>query len=71
MVEAIALCEEIAGRALDWSLVDEARMGDHRWWISDVRPFRRDYPGWEFGYDLRAILKQIHDQNAERWSEAA
>src|SRR5436189_906748 len=28
MLEAITLCEQIAGRALDWSLSDQARMGD-------------------------------------------
>jgi CDP-paratose 2-epimerase len=70
MLEAIELCEEIAGRELDWTLSDEARMGDHRWWISDLDEFRRDYPDWEPRYDLRATLTQIHDQNVERWQAA-
>src|SRR4051794_15402993 len=39
MLEAIELCEEIAGRPLDYTLSDEARMGDHMWWISDVSDF--------------------------------
>ncbi len=29
MLEAIALCQEIAGRELDWSYSDDARAGDH------------------------------------------
>ena len=37
---------EIAGRKLDWTLSDEARIGDHRWWISDLAAFQRDYPDW-------------------------
>jgi CDP-paratose 2-epimerase len=36
MLEAIDLCEQIAARRLDWSLSDTARIGDHRWWISDL-----------------------------------
>jgi CDP-paratose 2-epimerase len=36
MREAIAACERISGNRLDWTLSDEARMGDHRWWISDL-----------------------------------
>ena len=40
MLEAIALCEEIAGRQADWTYTDENRIGDHIWWISDVRKFR-------------------------------
>jgi len=67
MVEAIALCEEIAGRELDWSFSGENRVGDHRWWISDLEPFKRDYPDWDITYDVRDILIQIHDRNAERW----
>jgi CDP-paratose 2-epimerase len=71
MLEAIALCEEISGRPLEWTLGDDARMGDHRWWISDLGPFERDYPDWRLRYDLRAILEEIHDQNVERWQAAA
>jgi CDP-paratose 2-epimerase len=67
MVEAIDLCEEIAGRELRWTLSDRARMGDHRWWISDLGEFQRDYPDWRPDYDLRGILLEIYDQNAERW----
>ncbi len=36
MLEAIEMCERIAGRELDWTLSDENRIGDHRWWISDL-----------------------------------
>jgi CDP-paratose 2-epimerase len=70
MLEAIELCEEIAGRELDWTLSDDARMGDHRWWISDLDEFRRDYPAWELRYGLRDIVREIHDQNVERWQAA-
>jgi CDP-paratose 2-epimerase len=46
-------------------------MGDHRWWISDLEEFRRDYPDWEPRYDGNAILREIHDQNVERWEAAS
>jgi len=71
MREAIAACERIAGRQLDWQLSGEARMGDHRWWISDLSEFERDYPGWELRYDLETTLREIHDQNVELWTAAA
>jgi CDP-paratose 2-epimerase len=71
MLEAIDLCEEIAGRPLRWTLSDDARMGDHRWWISDLGEFQRDYPDWKPEYDLGGILSEIHDRNAERWLAAA
>jgi CDP-paratose 2-epimerase len=70
MLEAIELCEEIAGRELDWTLSNRARIGDHRWWISDLRPFRGDYPDWDITADVASLLREIHDVNIERWSGA-
>jgi CDP-paratose 2-epimerase len=67
MLEAIDLCERIGGRELDWELSDEARVGDHRWWISDLDPFRADYPGWEPRYGIEGILSEIIEVNGERW----
>lgn len=67
MLEAIELCQEIAGRELQWSLGEDNRIGDHRWWISDLEPFKRDYPGWDIAHDVRDILTQIYERNAERW----
>jgi CDP-paratose 2-epimerase len=68
MLEAIELCERIAGRALDWSLSDEPRVGDHRWWISDVSDFKRDYPAWDIEHGIEDILREIHDANLEHWT---
>ena len=60
MLEAIQLCEEISGKTLAWEYVEDNRIGDHIWWISDVRKFREHYPGWNFRYGLREILEEIH-----------
>ncbi len=59
MREAIQMCEEIAGRRLNVTYIDQARSGDHIWYVSDVRKFRRHYPQWEYGFALPAILQQI------------
>jgi CDP-paratose 2-epimerase len=60
MLEAIRHCEEISGRKLAWEYVEDNRIGDHIWWISDVRKFREHYPQWKFRYGLREILEEIH-----------
>jgi CDP-paratose 2-epimerase len=70
MLEAIEACERIAGRELDWELSPDARIGDHRWWISDLEEFRRDYPDWKLSHGIESILREIHDVNAERWASA-
>jgi CDP-paratose 2-epimerase len=68
MLEAIALCERIAGRKLDWTLSDTARVGDHRWWISDLTEFTADYPTWRPTYGVEEILREIHAENLEAWA---
>jgi CDP-paratose 2-epimerase len=70
MLEAIEACQRIAGRELDWRMGEEPRIGDHRWWISDLAPFEADYPGWSPRYGIEEILAEMHEQNAERWTAA-
>jgi CDP-paratose 2-epimerase len=70
MLEAIAMCEEVSGRPLDWSYTDQNRVGDHMWWISDLSTFKRDHPDWELRYGIREILQDIYEHNAERWVAA-
>lgn len=70
MIEAIEICEEVTGRALDWTYTETNRIGDHIWWISDVRKFKSHYPGWELTYDVPRICREIYEANAERWLEA-
>ena len=60
MLEAIDLCEEISGRKLTWTYEESNRIGDHIWWISDVRSFQEHYPNWKFRYGLREIMEEIH-----------
>jgi CDP-paratose 2-epimerase len=60
MLEAIDLCQEISGQKLDWSYVEDNRIGDHIWWVSDVRKFQSHFPAWHYRYDIRGILEEIH-----------
>jgi CDP-paratose 2-epimerase len=71
MLEAIAMCEEIAGEELDWVLDQRNRIGDHRWWISDLAEFKDDYPDWSLEYDIRGVLREIYEQNVEQWAPTA
>ena len=70
MLEAISSCERIAGQELDWTLSEANRIGDHRWWISDLEPFEADYPDWELTGDVESLLRRIHTANVESWSAA-
>jgi CDP-paratose 2-epimerase len=70
MLEAIAMCERISGRRLEWTLSDQARIGDHRWWISDLSAFRADHLDWALTRGIEETLQEIHDANVDRWTAA-
>jgi CDP-paratose 2-epimerase len=53
ILEAIStvnsIMKEIDSSHKDWSdytILDEARIGDHQWYISDLTKFKTDYPEW-------------------------
>jgi CDP-paratose 2-epimerase len=69
MLEAISLCERITGMTLNWTYVDQSRMGDHIWWVGDLAKFQSHYPDWKLTYDIEAILRESYAMNAERWLE--
>jgi len=59
VLEAIQMGEEISGKKLDYSVVDDARSGDHKWWISDTSKFESHFPQWSRKYDIRMIIEDI------------
>lgn len=71
MLEAIALCQDRAGRELNWTYSDENRAGDHIWWISDISKFQADYPEFELTYDINAVIADLYENGAERWTALA
>lgn len=57
--EAVHMIEDITGKKMLLNYVEDNRIGDHIWWISDVTKFKAHYPNWEQKYDIRAILNEI------------
>ena len=70
VIEAITLCQDITGKTLDWTYVDEHRVGDHIWWIGDNGHFADHYPTWQLVYDVPAILTEMFEANRDRWTPA-
>lgn len=66
MLEAIRIGEELSGNKLDWTYAEANRIGDHIWWVSDVRKFQSHYPDWKYQYGIKDILKEITDAVAAR-----
>ena len=59
MIEAIQEIENIAGHKLNYTLSDDARSGDHIWYVSDISKFKSHYPEFSYQYDINRILKEM------------
>jgi CDP-paratose 2-epimerase len=66
ILEAIEMIEKLTGRAVRYSVSEQARSGDHIWWITDVRKFRAHYPSWDYRYDIAKILEESVDEMRRR-----
>lgn len=69
VLEAIARAEQKAGKKLSYTVSDQAREGDHIWWISDVSRFQKDYPEWRYEHDLDNIIGEIVEATEEKYRE--
>lgn len=59
IIEAIKKIEQISGKVAKVEYVDDNRIGDHIWYISDVSKFKKDYPNWDYKYDIDATIEDI------------
>ncbi|MEU7822638.1 NAD-dependent epimerase/dehydratase family protein [Catellatospora sp. NPDC049133] len=66
-LEAFAIAEKIAGKEAKVNYVEQARMGDHQWYVSDMAKFQAHYPDWQMTYNVPAILNEIYEANADKW----
>ncbi len=66
VLEAIEMTQNLTGKSLRYSISNQTRAGDHIWWISDVSKFRKQYPSWEYRYDIRRILEELAGELCRR-----
>lgn len=60
ILEAISMCEEVSGQKVNTVYINDSRIGDHIWWISNNSKFKSHYPEWNFKYSLKDILIDIY-----------
>lgn len=70
VLEAMEIAERIVGRPMRRSYKDEARRGDHIWWISDTGKFCEDYPNWKPQHGITEIIEEIVAASSSRYQRA-
>ncbi len=59
VLEWIQLINEFAGCKMDWMYKVENRIGNHIWYISDLRKLKAQYQGWSLTRSLRDIILEM------------
>ena len=59
ILEALNLVEKISNISISRNVVRIPRIGDHIWYISNLKKFRNHYPKWKQKYNTKKILGEL------------
>lgn len=65
VLESIQLIEELIGKKINWTYVEQNRIGDHICYISDLRKLRSHFPDWSITRSLKDICSEIISSQRE------
>ena len=59
ILEALNIVEENAGITVKKNVLRANRIGDHIWYISSMKKFKKHYPNWKQKFTTKKILDQL------------
>ena len=62
IIEALNMVENIAGIKIKKKILKQNRVGDHIWYISNTKKFKKKYPNWKQKFSTRRIITVLIDQ---------
>ena len=63
ILETIQLVNDILKKNwTNYEIIDENRIGDHIWYITDLSKFKKDYPEWVLQHNIKSIINSIIKQ---------
>ena len=62
IIEAIDLIEKKTGYNIKKNYIKDNRVGDHIWYISNIKKFKKDFPMWSQKYNTEMIISELIDK---------
>ena len=59
ILEAIEILEKIANIKINKKILKKNRVGDHIWYVTNMKKFKKDYPNWKQKYSTKNIIKEL------------
>tara|TARA_B100000963_G_scaffold265915_1_gene234116 strand:- start:5294 stop:6346 length:1053 start_codon:yes stop_codon:yes gene_type:complete len=62
IIEALKIVENLTGIRIQKKIVKQNRIGDHIWYVSNMKKFRKYYPSWKQKFTTKRIIRELVDQ---------
>ena len=59
IIEALNFVEKITSIKIKRKIIKQNRIGDHIWYISSMKKFKKRYPNWKQKYSTYKIIKEL------------
>ena len=59
VIEALETVEDLTKIKIKKKFLKQSRTGDHIWYISNLKKFKKDYPNWKQKYNTKRIIKEL------------
>jgi CDP-paratose 2-epimerase len=63
IIEALEIVENISNIEIKKEIIKKNRVGDHIWYISNTKKFKKHYPNWKQKYDTKNIIQELIEKN--------
>ena len=62
IIEALDMVESITNIKIKKNIKKQNRIGDHIWYVSSMKKFKKHYPQWKQKYSTKKIIKELIEQ---------
>jgi CDP-paratose 2-epimerase len=59
IIEALDLVQKISGIKIEKKILKQNRIGDHIWYVSSMKKFKKHYPKWKQVYSTKKIINEL------------
>ena len=59
IIEAINIFEKLTSFEVKRKIIKKPRVGDHIWYITNMKRFKNDYPNWKQNYNTQKIIEEL------------
>ena len=63
VLEALDIVEKLKNKKIKKKIIKKNRVGDHIWYVSNTKKFKKDYPNWKQKYNTKKIIEELIENN--------